>query len=185
MKNPFLIGERIYLRPLDLEDLNGNYISWLNDEEVCRQNSHHIFPYTKEMAEEFIKNSFSAKDNLPLAIIEKKDEVHIGNIGLSQIDYINRMSDWGILLGEKEYWNKGYAKEASFLLLKHAFIALNLHRIHSGTTSENIGGQKLMEAMGMRKEGIRRQHMFMNGKYYDKIEYGVLKHEFFEKFKIK
>jgi ribosomal-protein-alanine N-acetyltransferase len=40
MKNPFLVGENIYLRPLDLNDLRGNYINWLNDSEVCKYNSH-------------------------------------------------------------------------------------------------------------------------------------------------
>ncbi len=169
---------------MDLEDLNGNYVRWLNDEEVCKQNSYHIFPYTKENAEEYIRNSFKTKDELLLAIITKKGDVHIGNIGLVSIDYINRTSDWGIIIGEKEYWGKGYAKEASYLLLKHAFTTLNLHRIHSGTTSEQIGGQKLMEAMGMIKEGVRRQHLFKNGKYLDIFVYGVLRNEFYRKFNI-
>lgn len=182
MRNPFLVGKIIYLRPLDLDDLKGNYIKWLNDEEVCRNNSYHVFPYSKECAEDYIRNAYSSKDKLPLAIVTKKNDIHIGNISLTDINYINRSSNWGIIIGEKEYWGKGYSKESSFLLLRHAFESLNLHRIHSGTTSENIGGQKLMEAMGMIKEGVRREAMFKNGKFVDIIEYGVLKNEFYNKF---
>ena len=38
MKNPFLLGEKIYLRGLNEKDINGNYIKWLNDSEVCKYN---------------------------------------------------------------------------------------------------------------------------------------------------
>lgn len=182
MKNVFLMGERVYLRPLTLEDLVGNYMFWLNDPDVNRQNSHHIFPYSRDNLESYIKNAYIIKDQLPLAIIDKQEDKHIGNITLSDIDYINRRSDWGIIIGERDYWNKGFSKEASFLLLNHAFDSLNLHRIYSGTTVENIGGQKLMESMGMIKEGIRREHIYKNGKYIDIVEYGVLRREFYSKF---
>jgi len=184
MKNPFLIGEKVYLRPLSLEDLKGNYMFWLNDPETNKQNSHHIFPYSKDALEDYIKNAYVTNDKLPLAIIVKQDNKHIGNISLVNIDYINRRSDWGIIIGEKEYWNKGYSKDASFLLLKHAFDSLNMHRIYSGTTLENIGGQKLMESMGMIKEGVRRKHIYKNGKYIDIVEYGILRDEFYNKFNI-
>lgn len=182
MKNPFLIGETVYLRPLSLEDIDGNYACWLNDPEVNKGNSHHVFPYSRIMLEEYVKSSFVAKDALPLAIIEKGGDVHIGNITLSSIDYINRRTDWGIIIGEKDYWGKGYSKEAAYLLLKHAFESLNMFRVYSGTTEKNIGAQKLMEGLGMIKEGVRRKHIYRNGEYHDIIEYGLLRDEFYRKF---
>lgn len=184
MINPFLIGEKIYLRSLCVEDLKGNYSYWLNDPETNKQNSHHVFPYTYEALSDYIKNAYEGKNKLPLAIVDKSTNKHVGNISLVNIDYINRISDWGIIIGEKEYSNKGFAKEAAFLLLKHAFDSLNIERIYSGTTSENLGGQKLMEAMGMVKEGLRRKHLYKNGGYCDIVEYGVLKNEFYKKFNL-
>lgn len=184
MKNQFLVGERLYLRPLELNDLKGNYTNWLNDPEVSKQNSHHIYPYSKIELEDYICNAYSTRDKLPLAIIDKENDFHFGNISLSDIDFINRRSDWGLVLGETNYWNKGFAKEASFLILKHAFDSLNIRRIYSGTTSENIGGQKLMEAMGMLKEGLRKNHIFKNGKYLDVLDYGMDKKDFYKKFKL-
>lgn len=184
MKNPFIIGERIYLRALTLEDLDGNYVSWLNDPEVNKQNSHHIFPYTRESGEEYIRNAFKGKIDFPLAIIDIESDTHIGNISLNSIDYINRRCDWGIMIGEREFWGKGYSKDASFLILKHAFQSLNMLRIYSGTTEKNIPGQKLMESMGMIPEGIRRKHLYLNGEYLDIHEYGVLKEEFYQKFNL-
>ena len=46
----FLSGERIRLRPLTAADVDGPYLSWFNDPEVSRLNSHHVFPYTREQA---------------------------------------------------------------------------------------------------------------------------------------
>lgn len=180
MKNPFLIGESIYLRPLDISDLEGNYINWLNDPIITLQNSHHIFPYSKIELENYIKNAYTSTDKLPLAIIDIQTDRHIGNISLVDINHINRRSNWGLVIGEKEFWGKGIAKEASILILKHAFDTLNIERIFSGTTEKNIGGQKLMETIGMIKEGVSRKHIYKNGEYLDIVNYGVLKNEFYQ-----
>jgi ribosomal-protein-alanine N-acetyltransferase len=184
MKNPFLVGENIYLRPLDLNDLRGNYINWLNDSEVCKYNSHHFFPYTALNAEEFIKQAYHRKNKLILAIILKRKNIHIGNISLQNIHYINRNAEFAILIGEKQFWGKGYAKEASFLVIKHGFEELNLHRIYCGTTSENIPMQRLTQYLGMKREGSRREAFFKHGRFIDILEFGILKDEFYKKFKL-
>jgi RimJ/RimL family protein N-acetyltransferase len=51
---------------------------------------------------------------------------------------------------------------------------INLHRIYCGTSSENIGMQKLANKLGMIKEGQRKDALFKNGKYLDVIEYGII-----------
>lgn len=180
MINPFLIGENIYLRPLSPDDVNGNYQYWLNDPELNVQNSHHVFPYTKADLAAYV--AYSNRDRLALAIVDKKTDAHIGNIALANIDYVNGRSDWGIIIGDKAYWRKGCSKEASLLLLRHAFTALNLRRIYSATTRDNAGGQKLMESVGMTSEGVRRNHLYKNGKYVDTLNYGVLKADFIKQF---
>jgi ribosomal-protein-alanine N-acetyltransferase len=182
MKKPFLIGERVYLRPLSLEDLNGNYINWLNDSEVNKNNSHHIFPYTREHAEDYIKTAYLTKDKLVLAVNLKDKDVHIGNISLQRIDLLNRNAEFAILFGEKEYWGKGYSKEAGHLIIRHGFSSLNLWRIYCGTFSDNIAMQKLAAHLGFKQEGLRREAFFKKDKFIDIIEYGILKPEYYDKF---
>ena len=65
-------------------------------------------------------------------------------------------------------------KEAGDLLINHAFQNLNLHRIYCGTSSNNIGMQKLATKLGMKKEGVRKDSIFNDGRYYDIIEYGII-----------
>lgn len=143
MKYPFLIGDKIYLRGLEIKDLESNYIQWLNDEEVCKYNSHHVFPYYRENAEQYIKDTFNSRKALVLGIILIDNDLHIGNIALQDINYINRSAEFAILMGDKDYWGKGYSKEAAFLIIQHGFMALNLHRIYCGTSSDNLPMQKL------------------------------------------
>ncbi len=184
MKNSFLIGERIYLRALDENDLNGNYINWFNDEEVCSFNSHHIFPYTKKMAEDYVKNSREFKNLLALAVVLKNEGRHIGNISLQNINYFNRSAEFAVVLGEKDCWGKGYSKESSHLLIKHGFMSLNLNRIYCGTSEKNKAMQKLAFYLGMKEEGLRRLAFFKDGKFVNIIEYGLLKDEFLDKFNL-
>lgn len=180
---PFIEGEKIYLRPLASDDINDNYISWLNDSEVCEYNSHHIFPYNKHKAEEYLKSISLSKDMLVLAMISKEGEKHIGNISLQHIDLLNNSAEFAILLGDKNYWGKGIAKEASLLIAKHGFLELNLHRIYCGTAAKNIAMQKLAEFIGMTIEGRRKDAQLKSGKYNDIVEYGVLREDFFKKHK--
>jgi len=178
MKIPFLTAKRIYLRSLNEEDLQGNYIKWLNDPEVCQFNSHHFFPYNQEQGKQYIQNTNSSHNKLVLAIVTKKDNIHIGNISLQQINYIDRSAEYAIIIGEKKYWGQGYAKEASDLIVKHGFVELNLNRIYCGTSEKNFGMIKLAKALNMKKEGLRRKAMYKNGNYHNIIEFGLLRREY-------
>ena len=77
MKIPFLIGDKLYLRPLEKTDINGNYVSWLNDAEICQFNSHHFFQYSKEKAEDYIAKVNRSSSEIVLAIVCKENDLHI------------------------------------------------------------------------------------------------------------
>lgn len=175
MLNCKLYTDRIYLKKLSQEELNGNYINWLNDKEVCEFNSHGDTEYTKEMAIAFI-NSIQNDDTKEVyAVYLKENDLHIGNISLQQIDRKNNSAEIAYLFGEKAYWGKGYAREASELILKRAFEKLNLHRLYFGTHINNIRMQNLGKKLGFQKEGILKDAQLKNGKYNDIILYGRLK----------
>lgn len=179
MRNIFLEGKRIYLRPLEEKDLRGNYVSWLNNKQVNLYNSHQIFPYSFKEGLLYIQKSQRIKDALVLAIIVKKGEIHIGNLALQKIDYVSRNAEFAILIGEKSYWNKGYSKEAAFLILDHGFKALNLHRIYCASFRKNIAMKKLAEFLGMKREGLKRQAIYKNGKFHDVVDYGLIRSGFY------
>ncbi|MCB2297184.1 GNAT family N-acetyltransferase [Clostridium tagluense] len=175
--NAFLYGENMYLRALSEQDIFNNYKYWFNDDEVCRGNSHHRFPKNEESLKKYIVESNIEINRIVLAIIEKNEEIHIGNVSLQNINYFNRSAEFAVIIGEKEYWGKGYGKEATALIINHGFNTLNLNRIYCGTYSNNVGMQQIAFSLGFKQEGLRREADYKEGKYIDVIEYGLLKKE--------
>jgi ribosomal-protein-alanine N-acetyltransferase len=173
-KDIFLSGEIIMLRMLNENDITGNYARWLNDPEITLYNSHGRFPMTIDKLRDFVKSAYTSNTSLVLAVCDKKTSTHIGNISLQAFSWVDRSAEIAFLLGEKDYWGKGVMLEAGKLIIQHGFEALNLHRIHCGTSSDNMGMQKLAEKLGMQKEGVRKDAMFKNGKYCDIVEYGII-----------
>ncbi|MEO8665769.1 MAG: GNAT family protein [Ignavibacteria bacterium] len=174
MKNSFLESVNIYISPLSKKDISDEYVSWLNDEEVCRDNSHATFPNTRKKTLAYIESTENSKDEIAFAIKWKKNDKHIGNIAIKKIDRINRSAELAIMIGDKKYWNKGVGSEAYRLLIDYGFNTLNLNRISSGQTISNMGMIKVCEKMGMKKEGRLREVLFKNGQYSDAVIYSII-----------
>ena len=181
---PFLLGKDIYLRALVDNDSEGPYSTWFNDAEVCKGNSHHIYPHSINDVLDYIKSVNRDHFQLILAIVDLKDESHVGNIGLDKINHINRTADLTIIIGDKSYWGRGYGKEAASLICNHGFFVLNLNRIGCGTFENNARMRKLAKYLGMVEEGRRRQAVYKLGRYVDVIEYGVLRSEYIARFSL-
>jgi [ribosomal protein S5]-alanine N-acetyltransferase len=175
---PFIVGERLFLRPLSESDVAGPYAKWFNDDEVCQGNSHHVFPYTAEAALAYVRETRNNRNALILAIVLKDDDAHIGNISLQEIHWIYRSAEFAIVIGEKQRWGKGFSIEAGRLLCDHGFRTMNLNRIYCGTFEDNVAMRRLALALGMKEEGRRRQAVFKRGRYVDMIEYGALKSDY-------
>lgn len=158
-----------------MADIDGNYQYWFNNGQIVNNNSHGRFPMTKEKLENYVESASSDSNLLVLAIILKENSVHVGNISLQNINWIDRSAEIAFILGEVEYQGKGIMYRAGSLLIQHAFNQLNLHRIYCGTLETNEGMIRLAEKFGMEREGRRREAIFKNGKYLDIIEFGILK----------
>lgn len=166
--------ERICLRPLSFKELKGNYVSWLNDFEVCKHNGHGEELYTLEMATEYIKSLKEDKTKMVFAVYLLENDCHIGNISIQNIDLKNKSAEIAFLFGEKQYWGKGYATEAAELIIELMKYDLGLHRAYIGTSVYNIGMQKVSEKLGFNKEGVLKDAQFKNGKYNDMILYSKI-----------
>ena len=175
MKNPYLIGERIYLAPIDLDNID-YYLKWLNDQEVT-QFLNIRFPLNREAEQEHLERLVRESNNLILGIHLKEPDQLIGNVGLHRLEQIDRRATFGIVIGDKEAWSKGYGTEATKLIVDHGFRALNLNRIELEVFEFNLRGMRCYEKVGFVHEGTRRQAVYRNGQYYDCIEMGLLRRE--------
>lgn len=153
------------------EEEEQKVIEWLNDAEVCKYNSHFVFP-AKPLQ----------PDGKTLRFGLGVDHKLVGVVSLQKIDWVNRSAELAILIGDTTCHGKGVGKHAALSVCRHGFNALNLHRIYCGTHQDNIGMQKVAEAVGMTFEGKSRQAMYKNGQYADVWHYGILKAEFEARF---
>jgi len=175
---PFLRGEKIDLRELDTRDVDGNYIQWINNQEITQYLETGFFPTSVESGVEYVEKMAGNDDVLFLAIVDKQSREHIGNIKLGPIDWIHRRAEIGILIGEKDFWGQGIATEAIRLLAEHAFRRLNLHKLTAGCHNENVGSKKAFKKVGFTEEGRRVNHVHCDGEYVDVTELGLLRTEF-------
>ena len=162
--------EKVYLRPLEKSDA-GRCCRWINDPDIrCFVSCQPLLSFSQE--EKWLENTDT------LAIIAKNGNKHIGNIGISDINWINRRGTTGALIGEKDYWGKGYGTEAKLLLLKHAFDTLGLEKICSTVLSTNPRSKAYLEKTGYQEEGCLRRHQLVNGVKVDLFIMALFREDF-------
>jgi len=176
MINPFLIGDRIYLRPLDEETDLDRCLGWINDPEVLTTLGRR-HPTGRAAEREWLQEQYKSEEQMNLAIVLVDGDRHIGNCGFNEIDYVNRNAVFGILIGEKDAWGQGYGPEAARLILKYGFEELGLHRIGLDVYSHNPRAIRAYEKAGFVREGTLRESYYRNGVYHDTIVMSVLESE--------
>lgn len=177
-QNIFLAGHKVLLRPLEREDLDGAYPSWLNDQEGDRFTEHAIFPRNRDDALAYYQALRGERSILHLAIIARDTAQHIGNVSLQSIDWVSRHAEFAILIGAAEARGKGFGVEAARLILGHGFDRLNLRRIWLGVNAENAAALALYRRVGFQEEGRLRQHILRAGNAVDVVVMGLLAGDF-------
>jgi ribosomal-protein-alanine N-acetyltransferase len=135
-------------------------------------------PYEQGMAEAWIMTheaQFVAMQAVTFAICMRETGELIGAMGIE----INRPHDAGELgywIG-KPYWNQGYCTEAAKAVLRYVFSALELNRVGAIHFTRNPASGRVMQKIGMRYEGERRQALKRWGEYVDIACYGILRED--------
>jgi RimJ/RimL family protein N-acetyltransferase len=178
---PHLIGERIRLRAAEKEDITA-FLRWINDPDVT-ENLVLISPFSRFEEEKWYEDMMKRPANEHVFVIEIKegtpdeDYLPIGTCQFFKIDWRNRSSEVGIMIGEKSYWDQGYGSETMRLLLKHGFETLNLHRIWLRVYEKNKRGIRAYEKAGFQFEGKLRHAQYQHNHYCDVLLMSVLKPE--------
>ena len=170
-----MVGEKIYLRPLEREDA-AIFVPWVNDPEITR-NLILYRPMNRDMEEEFIARASKEQGGMVFGIALKKDDRLIGNTALHAVHTKDRNAGFGILIGDKTEWDRGYGTEATALMVEYGFRTLNLNRIWLHVYEYNARGRRAYEKVGFRVEGTLRKHCFRDGRYWDVIVMGLLREE--------
>jgi ribosomal-protein-alanine N-acetyltransferase len=169
--------ERLCLEPLRLQHATQKYVSWLNDPEVYKY-LESKGGQTIEKLIEFITHNI-ANNVYIWAIIDRSLNQHIGNIKIDPINNTHKFGEYGILIGEKSYWGKGYAREASEAVLNYFFGNENyLRKINLGVVKSNVDAINLYNKLGFKQEGYLQRHFIYNGSEEDVIRMAIFREDF-------
>jgi ribosomal-protein-alanine N-acetyltransferase len=136
-------------------------------------------PNTEKETKDFIQLTIAMQQQQPridfeLAVVLKETNTLIGGSGIHVAG--PKIGEIGYCFNPL-YWQKGYASEAAAALIQYGFQTLGLHRIYATCRPENIGSAKVMEKVGMQREGRLREHMWHGDKWCDSFLYSILDYE--------
>ena len=177
-----LVGEKIYLRALEKEDVNDEYLNWLNDISINKNIRGAVRPVSMLDLEKQFENAQKRSNEVNFAVCDLESGIHIGNLRVRSIELYHRCANIGRLLGHPGFQGGGRGSEALFLGLKFGFYHLGLNRMETGVIATNIAAVRSNEKIGMTMEGVKRQAVFVNGGYQDALHFSMLRHEFEERY---
>jgi len=175
-----LRGEKVILRAPTRADLP-TFVRWFNDPEVTQFLGGDMWPLSPETEERWFNRVIEEErrtlciETLPTA---EQPGMLIGNCALFHYSERNQNAELGIVIGEKDYWSKGYGTDAIRTLLRYAFDELNYHKVTLRVYDFNPRGIRCYEKCGFQIEGRLRQHVFRHGRWHDEIHMGILCDEF-------
>ncbi|PLS17012.1 GNAT family N-acetyltransferase [Bacillus sp. M6-12] len=130
--------------------------------------------FTEEDAMEFVKkNTGSKAEKFP--VILHKEDCLIGHIVFHK--YFGEHTYEIGWVFHPDFYNRGYASEAAYAVLKYAFEQLKVHRVIATCQPENTGSYRVMEKIGMRREGFFKKCIPQGEKWRDEYYYAILDEE--------
>ena len=147
-----LTGRKVKLRPRRLEDADDQY-RWRRDEEICRLDA--SIPTSFAFAE--FLDRYSVELEYPgltcTLAIDTLDGKHIGECSLFNFDFLSNTAEFGILIGEQDFWGRGYGTDAVSVLLHDVFATSDLNSLLLRTLGWNTRAQKCFEKCGFTASG--------------------------------
>tara|TARA_B100001093_G_C26679697_1_gene949875 strand:- start:290 stop:775 length:486 start_codon:yes stop_codon:yes gene_type:complete len=147
------LGE-IVINKLNISDVSETYLSWLNDPEVGKFTIFGKNKWTLQKLNQYVMDSLNNPNEILFGVFirNKKNKIHIGNVRIHDIDFQNKIGYIGIIIGDKRFWNKGFASEAIKQASKKAFKNIGLKKLIAGVEINNSSSIKIFENNGFKKK---------------------------------
>ena len=165
--------QRLLLRPFTSADV-GDVFAYASDPEWSLNVPNVPYPYERRHAEEFVARKVPA-DWEPSFAMEYQGRV-IGSVEVN-VNMQHRVAELGYGVA-REHWGQGFSTEAVAAIVDHVFQALDVDKIVATAAAPNIGSWRVMEKLGMEREGyLRKQRLQRGGVRVDEVRYGLLRED--------
>ena len=171
----------IFLRAFEVED----YLlinKWRNDINIQMSTCGTFRYVSSEMEKEWVKSKImNNKTEVYLAICMNDDSRKmIGYVSINNINYLNRTAHGGgIVIGDKEFRDGEIRYRVGLLIREYVFDWLNMNRFTGACLAHHKESEYMMLATGYICEGVERQAVYKNGKYYDKKVFSILREDYY------
>ena len=183
MRTPFLVGETIYLRPLESDD-GPRAARWLRDAEVDGRFATGL-PIGEEASRRLVEALARDERQVGIAVARRADDALIGAVRLYKLNSQRRCGGYRLALAPASEMGRGAAdtvtRQATRLVLAYAFEVLNLNRVFAHAFASDRAGRSRYEKAGFIEEGVLRQEAFRNGSYEDVVVMAILREEWGER----
>lgn len=167
--------ERLTLRPYKTSDWKDLH-TLMQDKRVHKYLIGPPWPYTEKDAKEWVKSN-SPQSHRRKNWVRRTWGIflgneQVGNIGLHE--FKGHRVEMGYWMRRK-LWGKGLMPEAARAVMKYAFTVLGVKRVQARADLRNTASQRVMEKIGMQREGILKKYDSKNGKCADAVYYAMVR----------
>lgn len=172
--------ERLLLRRFVRTDCSDMLRYWVADKRVQPSYGEPVYSTVEEVNGLLDKYISSYDDNFYYrwAVIEKKSDCCIGQIAFFLIDRKNHFAEIEYCIGV-DFQRRGYATEATKAVIKFGFERSEFHKVQICCRANNLPSKRVIEKSGFTYEGSLRDYFFIEGQYYDRLYYSILRDEYY------
>lgn len=178
----YIEGEKVVVRPVFDDDLTERYLGWLNDPEVNRYSMRASHRYTETEMRDYVAAMNASPRDMVVAVCLKENNLHIGNVGLTNWEQAHGTIEISNLIGEKNHWGQGVVIDADRHIMHAAFQCLGIEKFVLRNLAPHRASTFKSRQLGGELEGRLRAHVVHNGKRVDVLQFGVMRTAFYETF---
>ncbi|MBP0967098.1 MAG: GNAT family N-acetyltransferase [Oscillospiraceae bacterium] len=171
--------ERLILRRFAVSDAADMYRNWASSAEVARfltWEPHPSVVATAALLAEWVKE-YEKPETYNWVLVLKASDMPVGNISVVEQRAETACASLGWCLGTA-WWGQGYMPEAGNAVLRFLFESVGFNRVCANHDADNLKSGRVMQKIGMKKEGVLRQHGYAKGRVFDDVRYGILADEY-------
>jgi RimJ/RimL family protein N-acetyltransferase len=180
MRNAVIVGERVYLRPLETSDAK----AWTTGIAAEPDNFHKRgrLPFSPMAIEKWIEDLYKVRTppEIFFAVCLKDGDQFIGVVGVDGIDWVHRTGETGSELFDASFRGKGYGTESKFLLLEYFFDHLHFHALCSYVFEPNTRSAAALAKQGYHPAGRWKWDDLKDGVYQDMLAFDILRDDYLE-----
>tara|TARA_B100001059_G_scaffold45146_1_gene37756 strand:+ start:295 stop:888 length:594 start_codon:yes stop_codon:yes gene_type:complete len=160
----------IYLQSIEEDDVSDEYVQWLNDPIINQylETRHSIQDLQSILA--YVVHIQADPNEHLFTIRLKKNNKHIGNIKVGNINTHYNIADISLFIGDKTVWGKGIATQAIQLISSFSIRKLKLRKLNAGAYEQNVASTKAFLNAGYTRDGVLRNHYIFKNQPCDLVQ---------------